>query len=178
MSAQPAPLVRLVCVDDNEDDRTLVRRKLARAYPQLQFVEALDEKEFHNALDQGAADLVITDYQLRWSDGLKVLDAVKQRYADCVVIMFTGTGSQEIAVEAMKHGLDDYLPKAPAHFMRIPTAVNAALQRPNERIAKQQADEDRSRTQQELLESREWLSTTLRTIGEAVIATDEKGRVT
>src|SRR5215469_2372720 len=177
MSAQPAPLVRLVCVDDNEDDRTLVRRKLARAYPQLQFVEALDEKEFHNALDQGAADLVITDYQLRWSDGLKVLDAVKQRYADCVVIMFTGTGTQEIAVEAMKHGLDDYLLKAPAHFVRLPAVVASALDRRHERIAKRQAEEDRSRIQQELLESREWLSTTLRSIGEAVATTDNQGRI-
>jgi two-component sensor histidine kinase/CheY-like chemotaxis protein len=142
MSAALAPLVRLLLVDDNEDDRTLVRRELARAYPQLQVIEARDEKEFQGALDQGAADLVITDYQLRWSDGLKVLDAVKRRFPDCLVIMFTGTGTQEVAVEAMKHGLDDYLIKAPAHFVRLPPAVAAALERRSQRIAKRQAAED------------------------------------
>jgi two-component sensor histidine kinase len=93
-------------------------------------------------LDKGPADLVITDYQLRWSDGFKVLRTVKQRFPDCLVIMFTGTGTQEIAVEAMKHGLDDYLIKSAAHFVRLPAAVAAALERRNERIAKRQADED------------------------------------
>jgi two-component sensor histidine kinase/CheY-like chemotaxis protein len=137
-----APPVRMLLVDDNQDDRTLVARELARVYPQLKVTEARDEKEFQSALDQGAADLVITDYQLRWSDGLKVLDTVKRRFPDCLVIMFTGTGTQEIAVEAMKHGLDDYLLKAPAHFVRLPAAVAAALERRSERIAKRQAEED------------------------------------
>jgi two-component sensor histidine kinase/CheY-like chemotaxis protein len=137
-----APLVRLLLVDDNEDDRTLAKRELARAYPQLQVIEARDEIEFQGVLDHGGADLVITDYQLQWSDGLKVLDAIKRRFPDCLVIMFTGTGSQEIAVEAMKHGLDDYLLKAAADFVRLPTAVAAALDRRNERIAKRQAEED------------------------------------
>jgi two-component sensor histidine kinase/CheY-like chemotaxis protein len=137
-----APPVRMLLVDDNEDDRTLVARELARAYPQLQVTEARDEKEFQGALDQAPADLVITDYQLRWSDGLKVLDTVKRRFPDCLVIMFTGTGTQEIAVEAMKHGLDDYLLKAPAHFVRLPAAVAAALERRSERIAKRQAEDE------------------------------------
>ena len=134
--------VRMLLVDDNEDDRTLVARELARAYPQLQITEAREENEFQRALDEVQADLVITDYQLRWSDGLKVLDTVKRRFPDCLVIMFTGTGTQEIAVEAMKHGLDDYLLKAPSYFVRLPAAVAAALERQNERIAKRQAEED------------------------------------
>lgn len=142
MSAAHAPLVRLLLVDDSEDDRILVKRELARSCPELQVMEARDEKEFQGALEQGALDLVITDYQLQWSNGLKVLDAVKRRSPDSVVIMFTGTGTQEIAVEAMKHGLDDYLLKAAAHFVRIPAAVAAAMERRNQRIAKRQAEED------------------------------------
>jgi two-component sensor histidine kinase len=143
--------VRMLLVDDNEDDRTLTARELARAYPQLQVTEARDENEFERALDE--ADLVITDYQLRWSDGLKVLDTVKRRFPDCLVIMFTGTGTQEIAVEAMKHGLDDYLLKAPSHFVRLPAAVSAALDRRNERIAKRQAEQDlrKALTEKDLL---------------------------
>lgn len=70
--------IRLLLVDDNEDDRTLVRRELARAYPQLQVTEIRKEKEFQDALKNNTAD---------------------------------------------------YVPKAPAHFVRLPAAVAAALER-------------------------------------------------
>jgi PAS domain S-box-containing protein len=43
--------------------------------------------------------------------------------------MFTGTGSEEIAVEAMKAGLDDYVLKSLKHLVRLRTAVRAALER-------------------------------------------------
>ena len=46
----------------------------------------------------------MTDYHLQWSDGIRVLQAVKQRLPNCPVIMFTATGNEEIAVEAMKKG--------------------------------------------------------------------------
>jgi len=72
---------------------------------------------------------VITDYRLRWSDGLKTLWSIRSQYPNYPVIMFTDSGTQEIAVEAMKLGLDDYLVKAPKHFVRLPVAVRSALNR-------------------------------------------------
>jgi PAS domain S-box-containing protein len=41
--------------------------------------------------------------------------------------MFTGTGSEEIAVEAMKAGLDDYVLKSPKHYARLPASAHLAL---------------------------------------------------
>jgi signal transduction histidine kinase/DNA-binding response OmpR family regulator len=72
---------------------------------------------------------VITDYRLRWSDGLKILWEVKSLYPHYPIIMFTDSGTQEVAVEAMKLGLDDYLVKAPKHFVRLPVAIRSALNR-------------------------------------------------
>jgi signal transduction histidine kinase len=43
--------------------------------------------------------------------------------------MFTATGTQEIAVDAMKHGLDDYVIKSPRHYARLPVAVRTCLDR-------------------------------------------------
>jgi len=51
--------------------------------------------------------VVITDYYLGWSDGITVLLSVKARNPECPVIMFTGRGNEDIAVRAMKAGLDD-----------------------------------------------------------------------
>src|SRR3989442_13705608 len=64
---------------------------------------------------------------------MAILRAVKDRCPDCPVIMVTGTGSEEIAVEAMKAGPDDYVLKAAHNFGRLPVAVKAVLERAQER---------------------------------------------
>jgi PAS domain S-box-containing protein len=92
---------------------------------QLQSIVCAEDLEWE--LSHGQFDLVITDYDLGWTDGLTILRTIKTRYPDCPVIMFTGSGSQEVAVEAMKAGLDDYVIKAPRHFTRLPAAVSRAL---------------------------------------------------
>jgi PAS domain-containing protein len=50
--------------------------------------------------------------------------------------MFTNTGTEEIAVEAMKLGLDDYILKEPNRYVRVPSSVRAGIERA---IAKKQA---------------------------------------
>ena len=56
--------------------------------------------------------------------------------------MFTATGSQEIAVDAMKAGLDDYVIKAPQHYIRLPVAVRAVLDRIDQRRALEESRQD------------------------------------
>ncbi|WP_456432546.1 response regulator [Thermosulfuriphilus sp.] len=145
---KPHPL-KVLLLDDNPDDRLLVKRALSKAFGELSFLEPLREEDFKAVLDQGGFDLVITDYQLRWTDGLKILKAVKERYPLCPVIMFTATGSEEIAVSAMKAGLDDYILKASRHFVRLPAAVQAALARAEEIRRRRQTEEELIRARRE-----------------------------
>src|SRR5207245_2739222 len=78
-----------------------------------------EEQAFAAALQGGNFDLVITDSHLRWTDGLSVLRAVKARHPGVPVIMFTGTGNEELAVEAMQAGLDDYIRKTTRSRARL-----------------------------------------------------------
>jgi PAS domain S-box-containing protein len=64
---------------------------------------------------------------LRWTDGLVVLRTLKDKWPDLPIIMFTGTGSEEIAVEAMKAGLDDYVLKSPRHYARLSSAAKVTF---------------------------------------------------
>jgi len=121
--------LHILLVDDNPEDRALFIRELRRDFPNLQINQITDAKHFARALESDKGDLVITDYQLRWSDGLAVLRSIKARWPECPVIMFTGTGSEEVAVEAMKAGLDDYVLKGANQYARLPGAVQRAVER-------------------------------------------------
>src|SRR5438034_1235829 len=120
--------IRVLLVDDNPEDRALAIRELRRDFPDAQIIEVTDAKHLALTLDSGRRDRVITGYQLRWTDGLAVLRAVKARWPGCPVIMFTGTGSEEVAVEAMKAGLDDYVLKSSRHYSRLAAAAGLALE--------------------------------------------------
>lgn len=119
--------LRILIVDDNPRDRSLVRHELHKEYPNVAIVEAVDQEQLDRVMNEDTFDLVITDYQLQWSNGIRVLNAVKARHPNCPVIMFTATGNEEIAVEAMKSGLDDYIVKNVQHLVRLRSAAQAAL---------------------------------------------------
>ena len=122
--------LRLLLLDDNLDDRLLARREIERHFPQCQTTEVGDRAGFEQAAEAGFPfDVVITDFQMRWTTGLDVLKVVKAHEPELPVIMFTATGTQEIAVDAMKHGLDDYVVKSPRHYARLPVAVRTCLDR-------------------------------------------------
>src|SRR3989449_4938410 len=115
-------------------------REVNREFHACEFRTVIDSKDFAKALESGPWGLVITDYQLRWSDGITVLLAAKVRWPECPVIMFTGSGNEEIAVQAMKAGLDDYVLKSPRHYARLASAVHMALERAKQRNALREAE--------------------------------------
>ncbi len=121
--------LRILIIDDNRSDRALVIRELRREFSHLQVQEILDAKDFEQAIANDEFDSIVTDYQLGWSNGLEVLRTVKARYPRCPVVMFTNTGTEEIAVEALKSGLDDYVLKESNRYIRVPTAIRVALER-------------------------------------------------
>ncbi len=126
--------LHVVLVDDNPDDREIVARYLQREFPELRITHVALPEDFEAVLRECNFDILITDYQLHWTDGLSVLKRVKSCCPDCPVIMFTGTGSEEIAVEAMKAGLDDYVVKTTRHLPRLVASVRTAIERSEERV--------------------------------------------
>jgi DNA-binding NtrC family response regulator len=102
----PSSTLRILLLDDNPHDRELTLRELRKEFPTLKATEPLDDAEFKQALRTEDFDLVITDFNLKWSNGVDVVRAVKAARPQCPVIMFTATGTQEVAVDAMKAGGD------------------------------------------------------------------------
>ncbi len=125
--------MRILLIDDNYDDRLLIIHALEREFQEIEFLEVYREQDLKQALAVQQFDLVITDYELRWTDGLTVVRSIKKIYPDCPIIMFTDSGTQEVAVEAMKLGLDDYILKSAVHYVRLPAAVKSALEKVEQR---------------------------------------------
>jgi PAS domain S-box-containing protein len=124
-------VLQVLLIDDNPDDRALANfelQQLAHLYT-IQVREVQNEQQFQEHLESGDFNFVITDYQLKWNDGLRILRALRAQYDDVPVIMFTATGTEEIAVEAMKAGLDDYVIKSPKHLIRLRVAFQQAVER-------------------------------------------------
>lgn len=119
--------MRILLVDDNPNDRELIKRQLRKAIDGIEFVEAAGYDDFKEMLQRGGFDIVLTDYLLHWSDGLEVLQAVKWQYPHTPVIMVTDSGSEEIAARGMREGLSDYVLKG--HLARLPSAVREAIER-------------------------------------------------
>ncbi|NJK76563.1 MAG: response regulator [Microcoleus sp. SU_5_6] len=111
-------MLSILLIDDNPNDRLMIDRELRKAFSQLEIESVIDAKSLDTALENGGFDLIITDYQLHWNDGLTVLKKIKACYPNCPVIMCTDSGSEEVAVEGMKAGLSDYVFKG-RHFQRL-----------------------------------------------------------
>lgn len=165
-------MFRLLLIDDSPDDRALIMRELRREFPGLQVEEVIEAQRFNYVLNTGNFDIAIIDYCLRWTDGLTVLDELKSRYPNCPVIMFTNSGNEEIAVEAMKAGLDDYITKSARHYARLPMVVQASLKRNQDKMRHKQ-------TKAALWESQERFRLLVESVKDyAIFTLDSNGYIT
>jgi PAS domain S-box-containing protein len=165
-------MFRLLLIDDSPDDRSLIIRELRREFPDLQVEEVIEAQDFNCALNIGNFDIAIIDYCLRWNDGLTVVGELKSRYPNCPVIMFTNSGNEEIAVEAMKAGLDDYITKSAKHYARLPMVVQASLKRNQDKIRHKQ-------TKAALWESQERFRLLVESVKDyAIFTLDSNGYIT
>ncbi|MCY7335424.1 MAG: response regulator, partial [Chamaesiphon sp.] len=104
---------KILIVEDSQDNRELYRECLASA-PNLdcQIRECESAEEALEMCIKDCPDLILLDYLLTKSDGLQFLRQASDRLETMPsVIMVTGNGSEKIAVEAMKHGVKDYVVK-------------------------------------------------------------------
>lgn len=132
-------LLKVLLIDDNPDDRMLIIRELRKLFV-IDVEEIIDNHDFNAALSRLDFDIVITDYQLRWTTGIEILIKIRSVKALLPVIMFTGTGSEEVAVMAMKIGLDDYILKSPQHYNRLAMSVKGAIGRMADEARRKQAE--------------------------------------
>jgi len=121
MSEAPVDLLRLLLVDDDDVDRMAVRRALRTAEANVEVTEADSVAAAREALGTARFDSVLVDYNLPDGSGRAVLEAARAAEGPPSVIVLTGQGDEGLAVELMKEGARDYIPKqhlSPARLMQ------------------------------------------------------------
>jgi DNA-binding NtrC family response regulator len=100
---------RVLVVDDEQAMRLALKGLLAREGYQVEV--AGSGEEALECIETGSFHVVVTDLSMKGVSGMQVLEHARRLDPDLAVIMITAYGSEKIAVEAMKHGAADYLPK-------------------------------------------------------------------
>jgi PAS domain S-box-containing protein len=130
--------LRLLMIEDSEDDAELIRIELQEAGFELAWRRVQTEPDFVAALDE-PWDLIISDYQMPGFDGLRAFTLFKERGLETPFIFVSGALGEERAVAAMRAGARDFLVKG--HLARLSAAVKRELSEAGARIERRKAEE-------------------------------------
>ena len=125
--------LKLLMIEDNPDDEALVLRSIRKGGYDVDHERVENREELLEALRQQDWDIVLSDYQLPEFNGLAALRTVKERAPDLPFIIVSGTIGEELAVEAMRAGAQDYLMKD--NLARLVPAIRRELNDADERRA-------------------------------------------
>ncbi|AAR33343.1 response regulator [Geobacter sulfurreducens] len=158
---------KVFIVDDEADIALILKLQLEDAG--YRTMRARDGIEALDALERESFDLVLLDIRMPRMDGIEVLERIRDRWPDLVVIMMTAHGSEDIAVEAMKKGAVDYISK-PFSSDDMKKRVERAIQFNRTRL-------ENERLQRVLDEERRKMGAILRGMADLLVAVDREGRI-
>ena len=122
--------VRLLVIDDDALDRKAVARAVKALGAGYEMLEARDGRRGVELASVQPFDCILVDYNLPGMNGLDLLVELREHLGVAApIVMLTGSGNESIAVEAMKRGAQDYLPKAQLDAERLAGAVAGAMEK-------------------------------------------------
>ena len=121
-------MANILIADDEKSIRKTLREILE--YESYKVDEAVDGAQAFEMLKEGDYDCALLDIKMPKMDGMEVLDKIKATDCDTPIIMISGHGTVENAVEATKKGAYDFIQKPP-DLNRLLVTVRNALEKAN-----------------------------------------------
>lgn len=115
---------KVLIIDDEKSIRRTLREILE--YEKYQVDEAADGAEGLGMIQKGKYDIILCDIKMPKMDGIEVLDKIMQLSSDTPVVMISGHGTIETAVEAVKKGAFDFIAK-PLDLNRLLVTLRNAM---------------------------------------------------
>jgi two-component system cell cycle sensor histidine kinase/response regulator CckA len=178
-------LTKVLIIDDEPVDREIFKQYLDADRPRA-FVYAEAETGRDGLRQQKCfnPDCILLDLNLPDLDGLKMIRLLHEgrEMLPCAVVMLTGAGNEEVAVEAMKLGVMDYIVKGPASAYALSRSVESAVQRfrfmqeiAEQRLALEQRNLELEAIRAELFDEKERYRILAETIPQLVWTADSNG---
>ncbi|HEX2677629.1 MAG TPA: response regulator [Polyangiales bacterium] len=167
--------LRVLILEDDDDDAALVLRELRRGGYDPKWQRVCTPEAMSEALAAGPWDLVISDWSMpRWT-GVEAFKQMRERGVDLPFIIVSGTISEEIAVEALRAGVHDFMPKG--KFARLLPAIERELRDAEARKSRREAEAALEQQRRETERSERLLRLVLESVPDGVVVTDSEGRV-
>jgi len=161
--------LRVLVVEDSEDDYLLLLRELEKGGFAVESERVETPEAMEKALGEKPWDLILSDYHLPRFSGLQALNVFLAAGKDIPFILVSGLIGEERAVEIMRNGAQDFIPKD--NLNRLVPAVERELREAEVRNA-------RRRTEQELEKERKRAAQYLEIAGVAMVVLNREGEVT
>ncbi len=131
--------LRVLIVEDSEDDAVLMVRELERAGYGVTWRRVDSAATMRTALDQGAWDVVVADYSLPGFSGPGALAVLQEIGRDTPFVVVSGTMGEDVAVAMMRAGAHDYMMKN--NLARLAPAIDRELREADVRRERKRAEE-------------------------------------
>ena len=137
--------LRILTVEDNEHDRLAFQRAFRKSGVPVtitEYIRAEGALEYLKT-EASSVDIVVTDYKLPGISGLAFCKELLAQGIVLPMILLTGAGSEHLAVEALKIGVNDYLIKDPngGYLSLLPVVIPEVVRQFGDRLARRQAEE-------------------------------------
>ena len=142
----------ILLIEDEDSIRRVLKKVLLQDNQSYKFTEATDGQEGILTVKKQDFDLIICDIKMPKKDGIEVLDFIRNHTPTTPVVMISGHGNLETAVQAMRMGAFDYISKPP-DLNHLLSTVRSALQSESQSISVQKTIKKPNEPQQMVGES-------------------------
>jgi len=155
----------ILLVDDDPQDRRLVKVILARSNPPGQFNvdDACTLSEAIKCLNNGDYDITLLDLNLPDSRGIDTVQDTKKANSDASIVVLTGLDDEETGLQAIRNGADDYLVKGRSLEHMLVRTIRYSL--------------ERKRVRQRLTETENRFRSVVQTAGSAIFVLSSEYRI-
>jgi PAS domain S-box-containing protein len=167
--------LRLLLVEDSEQDATLLLRELGQGLPNIRPRRVQTREEFVAALSEASWDLIISDHHLPSFDSTEALKLLKASELDIPFVIVSGSIGEENAVAVLKAGAHDYVPKH--SLRRLVPAIERELRDCAIRKEARRAQEALRESERRLRKSERRFQDLFEFAPDAIVMADELGTI-
>lgn len=131
-------ILRILMIEDCEADYLIIARHIRKSGLDADLHWAKDKTELAAALAQGQWDLVLSDYKVTGLDFFETLCHLHRQLPDVPVILVSGSVGEELAVDLLKQGLNDFVLKD--RLSRLVPAIKRSLNEREQRRRREEAE--------------------------------------